>query len=222
MLMNDKAVKEAVEAGELVITPFSEGKLQGASYDLAIGGEALVSNNDSKTVLSPRNSLHLQAGDFALVLTKEKVKFPLDMAGNIGMRSWLARKGLMLLAGMQVDPGFEGHLRFGLYNASPRAITLDDGDALCMLEFHRLSGAVEHPPARIPELLEGTLPEVDRDFLRSLETTSLSDLSQNVRSLTQSVTFLTKLMTWFLLPLIIAIFAGLLVLVAATAWRGTT
>ena len=35
---------------------------------------------------------------------------------DIGMRSALARMGLILLHGMQIDPGFEGHLRFGLYN----------------------------------------------------------------------------------------------------------
>jgi deoxycytidine triphosphate deaminase len=76
--------------------------LKGASYDLSLGREALVSNRDEKVLLSPgrTNGLNLEAGDFALVLTKESLKFPLDACAVIGMRSSLARMGLNLLHGM--------------------------------------------------------------------------------------------------------------------------
>ena len=215
MLMRDTEIKEAVESGHVEIDPFGEARLQGASYDLSIGGECLVSNSDQKILLLPnsKDSLHLQAGDFALVLTKERVKVPLNITGVIGMRSSLARKGLILLAGMQIDPGFNGHLRFGLYNASPRRITLDYDDELCMVEFHKLAGNVERAQPPIPELVEGKLPEADKYFLRSLETTSLSDLAQNVQSLSQNVSMLTTQMRWVLLPGIIAILVGVVVAV---------
>lgn len=215
MLMTDSEIKAAIDSGQIEIKPFDSEKLQGASYDFAIGGESLVSRDDQKILLAPKSStnLNLNAGDFALVLTKEYVKLPLDIAGVIGMRSALARKGLILLAGMQIDPGFEGHLRFGLYNASPRRITLDYDDDLCMIEFHRLSCSVEHPPPRIRELIEGKIPEADRNFLRSLETTSLSELRQDLRTLTQSVDTLTKVMYRFLVPAIIAILVAVIVAV---------
>jgi len=222
MLMTDSEISAAIEKKEIEIRPFDVEKLQGASYDLAIGGESLVSKSDEKILLAPKSSisLHLDAGDFALVLTKEYVKMPLDIAGVIGMRSALARKGLILLAGMQIDPGFEGHLRFGLYNASPRRITLDYDDDLCMIEFHRLSGPVEHPPPRIPELIKGKIPEADRSFLRSLETTSLSELRENMRGLIQSVDTLTNnvknltnVVYRFLVPGIVAILVAVIVAV---------
>lgn len=215
MLMTDSEIKVAIASGQIEIKPFDPEKLQGASYDFAIGGESLVSRNDQKILLAPQSSTNLQldAGDFALVLTKEYVKLPLDVAGVIGMRSVLARKGLILLAGMQIDPGFEGHLRFGLYNASPRRITLDYDDGLCMIEFHQLAGPVKHPPPHIPELARGKIPESDRDFLRSLETTSLSELRQDLRTLTQSVDALTKVMYRFLVPAIMAILVAVVVAV---------
>ena len=132
MLMRDTEIKEAVESGKIEIKPFRQTRLEGASYDLAVGKQALVSNSDTKISLSEsaNNPIILNAGDFALVLTNEYVKLPLNIAASIGMRSSLARKGLILLAGMQIDPGFEGHLRFGLYNASPRKIILDYNDPL--------------------------------------------------------------------------------------------
>jgi deoxycytidine triphosphate deaminase len=193
MLMRDSEILQAVKDGLICISPFREEKIQGASYDLSVGAEALVSNSDDKVLLGAdrTGSLHLNAGDFALVITRESVKLPMDVACDIGPRSSLARRGLILLAGMQVDPGFEGHLRFGLFNASPRRITLDWDDELCMLEFHKLSGPVSHSPARNPDLIAGTIPEQDRIYLRQLETTSLSELARNLQSLSKSVETLT-------------------------------
>lgn len=189
MLMRDTEIRAAIKAERVSITPFRPERLQGASYDLAVGGEALVSNRDDKLILGPDRvpSLHLNAGDFALVLTRESIKLPLDVSCVIGMRSSLARRGLILLAGLQIDPGFEGHLRFGLYNASPRRMTLDYDDDLCTIEFRKLSGPVEHPAPRIQELIEGKIPDADRVYLRALETTSLSELSRNMQTMSQSV-----------------------------------
>ncbi|MCK4275398.1 MAG: dCTP deaminase [Phycisphaerae bacterium] len=216
MLMNDSQIKVAIESAEIGIDPFSPENLQGASYDLAIGGEALVTSKDEKILLGPKSSamLHLNPGDFALVLTKEYITMPLDVAGVIGMRSALARKGLILLAGMQIDPGFEGHLRFGLYNASPRRITLDYDDGLCMVEFHKLSSPVDRPQTPIPELRQGKIPESDRDFLRSLETSSLSDLATNMKTLSQSVALLTNRVN-LIVVLFVPVIIGILCVIVA-------
>jgi len=223
MLMRDVEIKQAIDRKEIVIAPLNPDRLQGASYDLAVGGEALVSNSDEKIILGPGSStsLHLEAGDFALVLTRESVKVATDIAGVIGMRSSLARRGLMLLAGMQIDPGFQGHLRFGLYNASPRKITLDYDDGICMIEFHRLAGPVERPQEPIPELLAGKIPESDRAYLRTLETTSLSELSRNMQSMSENVSALTRQMrwlTWFLVPTISGIFVALAAAIIISLW----
>ena len=215
MLMRDTEIKQALDSKELEITPFRDERLQGASYDLSVGGEAFVSNSDRKILLSGNSNkpICLKPGDFALVITDEYVKMPLNVAAAIGMRSTLARQGLMLLAGMQIDPGFEGHLRFGLYNASPRKIYLDYNDPLCTIELHRLSGNVERPQETNQDLKNGKIPESDRAFLRALETTSLSEIGENMRSLIQSVDTLTKVAYLFLIPAIIAILVAVTVAV---------
>ncbi|MDE3097835.1 MAG: hypothetical protein KGJ88_00025 [Verrucomicrobiota bacterium] len=223
--MHDTEILKAIEGKSLFITPFSPNKLKGASYDLSLGREALVSNRDQKVLLGSDQvgSLNLEAGDFALVLTKESLKFPLNMTASIGMRSGLARMGLILLHGMQIDPGFEGHLRFGLYNASPRKITLDYEDEICMIEFHKLSGNASKPAPRNEDLIQGRIPETDRAFLRSLETTSLSEVAQNLRTMSQSVDTLSKEMTTFatiqnrfIIPGILAILVGVVVAIITT------
>ena len=220
MLMNDVEISHTIDRKILAIEPFEKEKLKGASYDLSLGEEALISNRDQKVLLSADSatSLNLDAGDFALVLTKELVKLPLNIAGSIGMRSTLARRGLILLHGMQIDPGFEGHLRFGLYNASPRRITLDYADDLCMIEFHKLAGNSTKIPPRNEDLIKGRIPENDKLFLRTLETTSLSSLAQEMRTMSMSVKELTTQVTaqaatqnTIIIPGVIAIFAGVLI-----------
>jgi deoxycytidine triphosphate deaminase len=216
MLMNDAEILKAIEKNEMAIRPFEKDNLKGASYDLSIGGEALVSNRDEKVILAPTGgSLKLEAGDFALVLTRESVRLPLNIAGLIGMRSSLARSGLILLHGMQIDPGWDGHLRFGLYNASPRKITLDYGDDICMIELHKMAGNATKAPPHNDDLIKGRIPESDKQFLRMLETTSLSTVAQEMRTMSINVSELTRQMTSlartqnkFIIPGIIAIFAS--------------
>ncbi len=213
MLMTDTEILNKIQSEDIVIKPFEQVNLQGASYDLSVGKESLVSNNDNKIFLSENQSLHLDAGDFALIMSYEYFKMPLDIACSIGMNSTLARKGLILLAGMQIDPGFEGHLRFGLYNASPRKLTLDYQDSLCTIEFHKLATSVTKTIARDNDLIAGKIPKGDREYLRSLEITSLSKIDKSMRTLIQSVNSLTNVVYKFLLPITIAIFTGVAIAV---------
>ncbi len=210
MLMTDGETKEAIQLGQLKIEPYDENRQQPCSYDARAGKEALVSRNDSLIDLSKTNSVTLQPGDFALIMTYESFGLPLNMAANIGMKSSFARRGLILLAGMQIDPGFDAHLRLGLYNSSGRPITIDHLDPICTIEFRRLSRFVDKGIGSFPDLKEGRIPESDRAYLRELETTSLSDLGKDMRSLTQSMHTLTTITYKVILPALVAIFAGVL------------
>ncbi len=211
MLMTDGEIKEALASGELIIDPYDENRQEPCSYDARAGREVMVSGNDNLIDLSKANSVTLRPGDFALILTYESFKFPLNMAANIGMKSGLARRGIILLACMQIDPDFEGHLRLGLYNCSGRPITIDYKDPICLIEFHRLSQPAERGVGVFPELKEGRIPELDKAFLRQLETTSLSDLAKDMRSLTQNMNTLTTITYRFMLPILILIFGGTIV-----------
>lgn len=206
MLMTDGEIKAALASGELIIDPCDEKRIEPCSYDARAGGEVLVSGHDKLIDLSRANSVTLRPGDFALIMTYESFKFPLNMAANIGMKSGLARRGIILLAGMQIDPNFEGHLKLGLYNCSGRPITIDYKDPICLIEFHRLSQPVERGVGEFPELKEGRIPELDKAFLRQLETTSLSDVAKDMRSLIQNTNTLTTITYKVILPILIGIF----------------
>ena len=211
MLMTDGEIKEALSSGELIIKPYDEGQQEPCSYDGRAGKEVLVSGDHKLIDLSRENSVTLRAGDFALIMTHESFRLSLSMAGHIGMKSGLARRGLILLAGMQIDPGFEGHLRLALYNCGGRPITLDYLDPICIIEFHRLTKPAERGVGPFPDLMKGRIPEADKAYLRELETTSLSDLAKEMRSLIQNMNTLTTITYRVIMPILILIFAGTIV-----------
>ena len=109
------------------------------------------------------------------------------MVLNIGSKTYLTKKGIVLQAGMQVDPGFKGHLVMGLYNSAPRPFVMEHLGDLCSVQFFKLSAPAEKEIRAYPDLDRGEIPKMDKEYLYSLETKSLTSLGQDVRSLTQVV-----------------------------------
>ena len=125
--------------------------------------------------------------------------------GRIGLRSKYARKGITATTGLQIDPGFRGRLTVGLYNLSPKQITLPFKDDLLSIEIHRLEepcrkvysgpfqGKLELGPSDIEAVVEND------SMTHSEMLTMLSSLSRNVGELSNDV----KTMKW-IIPLIVS------------------
>lgn len=208
MIMTDKEIRDAMRTGDLEIEYFDDTNLQAASYDGRIGNRALIGGKDAEIDVERSRSITIQPGDFVLLITKEKLKLSNNIAGNLGLKSYYGRKGLVILAGLQIDPGFEGHLVIGGYNAAPRKLVLDYEAPFVTIEFHRLAAAVEKPYVSGEEQKRGEIPRIDKDYLRTLETQSLSDLASDLRKLTQNVGQMQKLLYYFYAPILFLILAA--------------
>jgi dCTP deaminase len=139
MILVDEEIKRALDTGEIEIRNFSDQCLQPASYDLRIGEEGFTLLVGKVIPIQIEGSLEIQPGDFALVMTHERLRLPTNMVGHFGLRSFYARKGLLLTSGPQVDPGFEGKLIVGLVNFSSQSVILHYLEKFCSLELHRLA-----------------------------------------------------------------------------------
>ena len=218
MVLTDSEIKEAMKNGEIKIDNYEKEMLQSASYDMRLGEKALISGNEEEINLNIRGSISLKAGEFALVTTRENVTLANNIVGHIGLKSYYVRKGVVVLAGLQIDPGFSGVLVLGVYNASSRSISLDYLNSICTVEFHRLTKSVEVPFSRQDLRAQklGTIPKVDRDYLKTLETQSLSEVSESVRQLSMDVSHMAGLINKILIPMTISIFAAVIVGVIIT------
>ncbi|MFQ6127086.1 MAG: dCTP deaminase [Candidatus Heimdallarchaeota archaeon] len=192
VLLSRGALEKAIQEGEIVLDPRPE-KLEPASIDLTVGSEAFRSRDDEITYLERGKLLIIPAGDFTLIVTKEYLKLSQSIVGHIGLRSKYTRRGMILMAGPQIDPGFEGNLHIALCNLSPTEVSLSYGDPFCTVEFHRLPEPVKEPYRG--EYLGQTSITSDevRDIRkgRGLALSEAIDLirrtSENVSKLTESV-----------------------------------
>lgn len=185
--MVDSDIKQAVKNNDINIDPCSQDNFRPLSYVARLGNRALIGGRELELDIAAIGALVLQAGEFALFNTLEKFKLNSVIAGHLGIRTALARKGFVLLAGMHIDPGWEGYLVLGGYNASPRKLVLDYEQDVVGIEFHQLTTAPRIKPARSREQLQGKLPSLDKDYLREMATHSLSNLGEEVRRLSQSI-----------------------------------
>jgi len=189
MLLIDKQIEDLIkdQASGLLIEPFEPEQLQGASYDLRVGKKILISGDDREHDLSKEKSVSLSPGDFAVTLSYEHFQIPQNMVINIGPKTYLTKKGIILQAGMQIDPGFEGYLFLGLYNSSPRKFIIEYLGDLCSIQFFKL----QEEAARILPVSRnhksGEIPRDMKDYLYTLETKSLTRLGEDVRALTKNV-----------------------------------
>ena len=224
MLLADTQIQDLIDDAEsgLVIEPFDRDQLQGASYDLHVGKRLLISGLDREIDLSERGSAAVPAGDFAVVVTQERFEIPQDMAVNIGPKTYLTKKGIILQAGMQIDPGFKGHLVLGLYNSSPRKFVVEHLGDLCSIQFFKLKVAAKKTIATYPEYLSGEFPREMKDYLYSLETKSLTSLGEDVRTLTKNVGALSSefaAVKTLLYALLVPVAVGVVLLAAQALFK---
>ncbi|MBE7698177.1 dCTP deaminase domain-containing protein [Tenacibaculum finnmarkense] len=125
-----------------LIDPFDVTRLKSAHYELSIGEEAFVTgdNSDSKTILAENESITIEPGQFALLLTEEKVTIPNDKIAFISIKAGQKFKGLVNISGFHVDPGFKGKLLFSVYNAGPSKILLERGQKCFLIWYSELIG----------------------------------------------------------------------------------
>jgi deoxycytidine triphosphate deaminase len=229
-LITDVEIQEAMANGEIEIEPFKESCLKGSSYDLRLGGRGIISKSVTLEQLKAKiqaeelkevniekeESISIPGGAFALVNTLERVKLSLVYAGHIGMRSYYVRKGLAILSGLQIDPGWDAPLVLGLANLSPRTVTLDYADTLCTIEIHRLNreAGKHYEGPYMAEQREGRLPKADKDYLRTIETMSVTDLTRALIDLSASVQNTGRWVRGFWIGIGIAIALAVVKLVA--------
>lgn len=229
-ILTDGEVREAIAEGDIEIDPFDEEHgLQPASYDVRLGKKAIITKSVSLEELKGKveqeqvkeinvekeESIIIPGGAFALVSTFERIRLGGNYAGHIGMRTYYTRKGLVILSGLQIDPKWDGVLVLGLANLSPRSLTLDYKDHLCTIEIHRLNREAnkDYSGLYISEQKEGKIPSADKDYLRTIETMSVSDLTKALIELSRNVSDVGKWVRGFWIGFAIIILLAILSLI---------
>jgi deoxycytidine triphosphate deaminase/addiction module HigA family antidote len=151
-------ISRAVRDGIIGIKPFEEKNVQLASIDLTLG-QYINTMAGEKIDIANEQGYVLKGGQTVLVGTKEEIQLPPDYIGRVGAMAELARFGIVTLHGFQVDPGFQGHLYFCIYNAAGKDLRLFGDDPIISLEFMPLSATPAPDERAAKHLREASDPE---------------------------------------------------------------
>src|SRR4051794_24193557 len=129
-----------------LIHPFEPNKIDCAAYTLRVGSEVYISPSESEqdankiTIrkLTDDEAFAIPSGQFAFLLTKEKIAVPNDSIAFISMKSGVKLRGLVNVSGFHVDPGYSGYLVFAVFNAGPKAVHLKQGEDCFLIWYAAL------------------------------------------------------------------------------------
>jgi len=141
------------------------------------------SDGDSGTrtvhLLDQGEAIAIPPGQFGFLETAETIKLDGRVMGFISFKATYKMKGLVNVSGFHVDPGWEGPLKFALYNAGPNPIHIQQGMPLFLLWIANLDE---------PSKMQRTKASSDDDFVRMVNGVSGSvnsgyDLSDRITTL---------------------------------------
>lgn len=179
-ILNAEEIKTMVNQGALIAHSTFDGRcLQSTSYDVRVGQKGIIGGEGSIIDLT-KKSLIIQPGSYAGVISLEKIKLPNRVLAQIGSKRKLAYEGLILLTGAIVDPGYEGHLLFGLYNASTKKVVIPAQTKICNLTFILLRKEQE-PVYPDPNLLAGDFPPDFVNNMANMDVMPWADISDEVK-----------------------------------------
>jgi dCTP deaminase len=195
-----------------LVSEFNESRLKYGRYYLRLHREALVTSDGSKPdqPFGQGPSITIPAGQIALLFTLESIHVPHHAMGFISLRTPEKIRGLVNISGFHVDPGFNGHLQFSVYNAGSRPIYLDYGSECFLLWFCDLAGPIKSPWNtedswdRKNEFQKATIKATDRERL-SDGLHSPGALHNRIKALEESVNAIIAVGLVIIFPLLIAV-----------------
>lgn len=124
-------------AADGLIDPYAEDRVVNGAYELGLGSQVYVTSReaDTKRDLEAGEQVSIPPGQFANLLTEEKVTVPADALGLISVRFRLKQRGLVNVSGFHVDPGYSGHLLFSVFNAGPLPVVIARREPAFLLWF---------------------------------------------------------------------------------------
>jgi deoxycytidine triphosphate deaminase len=181
----DTEIGEAVSRGRLIARDtYASACLEASSYDIRVGLKGIVGGEGTELDLH-KDALELAPGPYVGVISLELLMLPPDICARIGSKRALSYDGVFLLTGSIVDPGYDGHLLFGLYNASQRRVLIRHGRKICNIVFEQLPDAPEKQAPSDPALRSGNFPDAFVDRMANMEVLPWMQISERVKQIEQ-------------------------------------
>jgi dCTP deaminase len=161
MLLSDRDIRKAMDAGDIVFDPYTPEMIQPASIDVRLDRFFRIFNSREYTCIDPAENqgalteefsvdadqpMILHPGEFVLGSTLENIHISGSLGARLEGKSSLGRLGILThsTAGF-IDPGFDGHITLELSDVNSLPVKLWPGMKIGQICFFSLSSPAEHP-----------------------------------------------------------------------------
>lgn len=161
----------------------------GSEIYITPGLEQPAPSSHTKQILKSGDPVAIPPGQFAFLLSEEKVTIPPEVMGFISIKATYKLKGLVNVSGFHVDPGWTGRLTFTVFNAGPATIHLEQGLPIFLLwiadldEKSEKRKTVAGPPGIPPGVISNITGVVDSIYALEKRTKAeLKDVADKMKS----------------------------------------
>lgn len=159
-IIKEEKIKEWISGNRVIVN----GQLscaQGIKYNFTMGnrflkayfGRPINYDTDLKSVEDRRMAM-VEPGEVVFVMSSERLQLPSNIYTQLSPKRSLSQDGIELLGGLTVDPGYEGHLIFGLHNITESPYKLVPGMKIIDATFFELSDTEITHSDRVPVAIE--------------------------------------------------------------------
>lgn len=209
------------------VSDFNAKNLSDGAYKLCLGDEAIVSSGyneqgsaNAYRKLTKGEELKLLPGQFAYLITEERVHLTTSIIGFINISTGVKLKGLINISGFHVDAGYNGKLIFTVFNAGPTPLSIFRGQQLFRFwisDFRGAGSVVKQGHDFIPrdwaDRLHGTYPS---PFALSARVTDLEKQVNDLKGQKNQLLIAAILIGVFLFPFVASLYAS-----TFAPWFGT-
>jgi dCTP deaminase len=200
MILSDSDIQRYMQSGDITIRSFS-GNLEPASYDLRVGLEGL--SDAGRVDLATDGYMTIPRGATVVVYPLEEISLSVKVVARYGLRSRFARKGLILLSGPQIDPGFGGRLGVTIFNAGTAEVSLSSGEPFATVEFSLLSSPASKGYAGPYQGQQRVSTDEVEVITRKYK--NFSEIEDSLRGVESEVRFVRNFLVWVVLALVVGI-----------------
>ena len=155
MILTRDVILAEIAAGRVAIDPFAPEQVGPASIDLHLGDEirvmaggpdvvAVTDDADYRTITQVRRldtPYLLRPGETIHAITRERLRFPPNIAGWLEGRSRYARLGLMIhITSGFIAPGVDSRQVLEMSNVAGRTLAIHPGVPVCQVVLQRCEG----------------------------------------------------------------------------------
>lgn len=217
--------RRLAEKGADILTPFEPALVRQGAVQMRVGEFAAKSKDGEVEIstLNPDIVFTVPPGQFALLLTEEVLHLPNNVIGFITIKTRYKARGLVNVSGFHVDPGFNGRLKFWIYNAGNQSIVFKRLDCAFHIWFSDIDEPVEDPYKNDPGQLVITSEDIAKMQHGEVPTPAAirTDFEALKVELTENCKTVSARLNW-LIGILTTVGVGLLLFFAYKYFAGET